>query len=154
MGRRASGLGVPNSAVAAAARQIWPPTVYFFALPVLHLAYCYFRGSARMPRHSKVAEQTLPQQTLVIDNGSYTIKAGFVSGDPKLDECRVVPNCIGRDRGKKVWIGAQLERCTDFGEIVFRRPVEKGYLVNWEAEKAIWDNTFIDQGARLKVCLP
>ncbi|KAG6997511.1 hypothetical protein G7Y79_00040g076760 [Physcia stellaris] len=84
-----------------------------------------------MPRHPKVAEQILPQQTLVIDNGSYAIKAGFVSGDPKLDQCRWVPNCIARDR-------------------VFRRPVEKGYLVNWEAEKAIWDNTFIDQGARLK----
>lgn len=124
-----------------------------FALPVATNAYHHLHGSGSMPRHPKVAEQILPQQTLVIDNGSYAIKAGFVSGDPKLDECRVVPNCIARDRGKKVWIGAQLEKCTDFGEIVFRRPVEKGYLVNWEAEKAIWDNTFIDQGARLKVAL-
>ena len=106
-----------------------------------------------MPRHYKAVEQVLPRQTLVVDNGSYTIKAGFVGQYPKLDDCRVVPNCIARDRGKKVWIGEQLERCTDFGEIVFRRPVEKGYLVNWEAERTIWDSTFFDQGAKLKVAI-
>ena len=104
-----------------------------------------------MPRQQKTAEQPLPQQTLVVDNGAYAIKAGFVSESPKLDDCRVIPNCVARDRGKKVWIGEQLERCTDFGEIVFRRPVEKGYLVNWEAEKMIWENSFFDQGAKLKV---
>ena len=106
-----------------------------------------------MPRQSKIAGQPLPPQTLVVDNGAYSIKAGFVNQTPDLDDCRVVPNCIARDRGRKVWIGAQLEKCTDFGEIVQRRPVEKGFLVNWEAEKAIWDNTFFDQGAKLKVYL-
>ena len=104
-----------------------------------------------MARHGKAAEQSLPQQTLVVDNGASSIKAGFAAQTPQLSDCLVVPNCIARDRGKKVWIGAQLERCTDFGEIVLRRPVEKGFLVNWEAEKAIWDNTFFEQGARLKV---
>ena len=104
-----------------------------------------------MPRHSKAAEQSLPKQTLVVDNGASSIKAGFAAQTPQLGDCVVVPNCIARDRGRKVWIGAQLERCTDFGEIVMRRPVEKGFLVNWEAEKAIWDNTFFDPGAKLKV---
>ena len=104
-----------------------------------------------MPRPSKAAEQNLPPQTLVVDNGAYSMKAGFANETPHLDDCRVVPNCVARDRGRKVWIGAQLERCTDFGEIIMKRPVEKGFLVNWEAEKAIWDNTFFDQGARLKV---
>lgn len=104
-----------------------------------------------MPRQSKVAEQALSQQTLVVDNGAYSLKAGFVNDIPQLDDCRVVPNCVARDRGKKVWIGAQLERCTDIGEIALKRPVEKGFLVNWEVQKAIWDNTFFDQGAKLKV---
>ena len=106
-----------------------------------------------MPRQPKTVEQPLPQQTLVVDNGAHAIKAGFVTESPKLDDCRVIPNCVARDRGKKVWIGDQLERCTDFGEIVFRRPVEKGYIVNWEAEKTIWENSFFDQGAKLKVFL-
>ena len=104
-----------------------------------------------MSRQQKTAEQPLPRQTLVVDNGAYAIKAGFVSESPKLNDCRVIPNCVARDRGKKIWIGEQLERCTDFGEIVLRRPVEKGYLVNWEAEKMIWENAFFDQGAKLKV---
>ena len=105
-----------------------------------------------MPRPAKPQERALPDQTLVVDNGGYTIKAGFAKDSPSVEDCRIVPNCIARDRGKRIWVGAQLEKCNDFGEIAFRRPVEKGYLVNWEAEKAIWDNTFIDPGASLKVC--
>lgn len=29
----------------------------------------------------------------------------------------------------------------------FRRPVEKGYLVNWEAQKEVWDHTFLSDSA-------
>jgi len=104
-----------------------------------------------MPRHSKPSQQLLPTRTLVVDNGAYTIKAGFASTSKQPEDCQVIPNCIARDRGKKVWIGSQIDHCTDFGEVVYRRPVEKGYLVSWEAEKAVWDNSFLDQGAKLKV---
>ncbi len=107
-----------------------------------------------MPRPSKPQERALPERTLIVDNGGYTMKAGFAANTPSLDDCEVVPNCIAKDRGKKIWIGAQLERCNDFGEIAFRRPVEKGFLVNWEAEKAVWDTTFIENNAKLKVSLP
>lgn len=106
-----------------------------------------------MPRLSKTAQQAFPKQTLVVDNGAYTIKAGFADENAKADDCQLIPNCIARDRGRKVWIGSQLDRCTDFGEVQFRRPVEKGFLVSWEAERAIWDNSFFDQGAKLKVRL-
>ena len=81
------------------------------------------------------------------------MKAGFSKSSPTLDDCHIIPNCLARDRGKRVWVGSQLEKCNDFGEIAFRRPVEKGFLINWEAEKAIWDNTFIDKGAKLAVRL-
>ena len=30
--------------------------------------------------------------------------------------------------------------------MAFRRPVEKGYLVNWEAQKEVWDHTFLSDG--------
>ncbi|KAK3171984.1 hypothetical protein OEA41_004068 [Lepraria neglecta] len=102
-----------------------------------------------MPRSAKPAERVLPDQTLIIDNGAYTMKAGFAVPSPSSEDCHTIPNCIARDRGRRVWIGAQLEKCNDFGEITFRRPVEKGFLVNWEAEKTIWDNTFIDKAAKL-----
>lgn len=104
-----------------------------------------------MPRASKPQERNLAKNTLVIDNGGHTIKAGFVKDEPAVDDCQVIPNCLARDRARRVWIGAQLERCSDFGEIAFRRPVEKGYLVNWEAEKAIWDVSFLEKSARLQV---
>lgn len=107
--------------------------------------------SCRMPRPSKIVEQPLPEQTLIIDNGGYTIKAGFAKSKPQPEDCYVVPNCLARDREKKLWIGSQIEHCRDMGEIAFRRPVEKGYIVNWEAEKIIWEHTFFDQGAKIKV---
>jgi actin-related protein 6 len=106
-----------------------------------------------MPRAAKPAERVLSDQTLIIDNGAYTMKAGFANSSSTLDDCHAIPNCIARDRGRRVWIGAQLEKCDDFGEITFRRPVEKGFLVNWEAEKAIWDSTFIEKGAKLPVSI-
>jgi len=102
-------------------------------------------------RQSKSHERALPDRTLIVDNGAYTIKAGYVSNEPRPGNCEIIPNCIARDREKRTWIGSQLEKCKDFGEIAFRRPVEKGYLVNWEAEKAIWDATFFEKAAKLKV---
>ena len=104
-----------------------------------------------MPRPAKSQERVIADQTLVVDNGGYTMKAGFAGNSSATDGCQVIPNCIAKDRGKRIWIGSQLEKCKDFGEIAFRRPIEKGVLVNWEAEKAIWDNTFIENGAPLKV---
>lgn len=93
----------------------------------------------------------MPPQTLVVDNGSYTIKAGFASPTATYDDCYLVPNCIARSRDRRVLVGAQLETCREFGGMAFRRPVEKGYLVNWEAEKEIWDMTFLDKESPLAV---
>ena len=79
------------------------------------------------------------------------MKAGFSTAipDPAID-CQVIPNCIAKGRDKRIWIGAQLANCKDFGEMAFRRPVEKGYLVNWESEKEIWHQSFLDEKATLK----
>ena len=107
-----------------------------------------------MPRVAKSTERVLADQSLVVDNGGYSMKAGFATPHPNLEDCHVIPNCLARDRGKRVWVGSQLDMCNDFGEIAFRRPIEKGFIVNWEAEKAIWDSTFIDKNARLPVSLP
>lgn len=105
------------------------------------------------PRQAKPVERVLPNQTLIIDNGAHTMKAGFATSTPSLENCQVIPNCLAKDRGKHVWVGSSLEKCNDFGEIAFRRPVEKGFLVNWEAEKAVWDHTFFEKNAKLAVIL-
>lgn len=98
------------------------------------------------PRKSKTSRPPQPTKTLVLDNGAYTIKAGYVAGDT-IDHPRVIPNCIARDADRKVYVGSELEKCKDFGEIAFRRPVEKGFVVNWEAQSAIWEHEFMDDDA-------
>ncbi|CAL3961877.1 hypothetical protein PZA11_000807 [Diplocarpon coronariae] len=100
-------------------------------------------------RHSKPSGSAAPSRTLVVDNGSYTIKAGFSSPTIESPAPSIIPNCLARDREKKVYIGSQLSLCKDFGDIVFRRPMEKGYIVNWEAEKEIWEHEFFDEKANL-----
>jgi actin-related protein 6 len=109
-------------------------------------------AASAMPRQSKAAEASrIKDNTLVVDNGAYSIKAGFVTPAPDPQDCHLIPNCIARDSDKKVWVGAQLEQCKDFREMAFRRPVDKGYLVNWEGEKAIWGQSFFSLNSPLQV---
>jgi actin-related protein 6 len=126
-------------------------TIYRVAL--LERAECN-TITGRMPRQSQTGDAAgIKDTTLVIDNGGYTIKAGLIvtSAAPDLQDCRIIPNCIARDSDKKVWIASQLEQCRDFREMAFRRPVDKGYLVNWEGEKAIWGQSFFSPTSELKV---
>jgi actin-related protein 6 len=90
-----------------------------------------------------------PPNTLVLDNGASTLKVGLVRGS-HIDTPLVVPNCIVRNRLKKTFVAADIDQCRDFSEIQFRRPVERGYIVNWEAQKEIWDRQFFDDKAPLK----
>ncbi|KAB5582789.1 actin family [Coniochaeta sp. 2T2.1] len=107
-------------------------------------------------RKSRSSGPAPPSRTLILDNGAHTIKAGILSSssstsDPSLSP-RIIPNCIARDRHRKSYVGSELEKCKDFGEISLRRPVEKGYIVNWEAQKEIWDREFFtDEKAPLYV---
>nr|POE78613.1 actin-like protein arp6 [Quercus suber] len=102
-------------------------------------------------RHSTSARfDGLAPQTLVLDNGAHTIKAGLVAhATPATNpSCNVIPNCIARSqRDKLTYIGNELYSCADYGELAFRRPVEKGFVVNWEGEKTIWEKSFFETGA-------
>lgn len=71
---------------------------------------------------------------LVFDNGVDIIKVGFVIVDDDMGDkvfC-VIFNCIVCDCYNKIYVGVELEKCKDFGEIIFWRLVEKGFIVNWE----------------------
>lgn len=64
--------------------------------------------------------------------------------DP-LDSCLVVPNALARTRDNKTFIGAQLDtHISDWNEVSFRRPVEKGFIVSWEAQRELWEHSFFD----------
>lgn len=106
-----------------------------------------------MPRQNPKSEQVFASQTLVIDNGASTIKAGIARSLPSIEDCSVIPNCLAKSRDNRVYVAAQVESCTDFGEMTFRRPVQKGYIVNWEVEREIWQKTFFDPDAKIKVGL-
>lgn len=99
------------------------------------------------PKGSRKQAPAAPSKTLVLDNGAYSIKAGLVASDAadiSYDDCRVIPNCVARStRDKCTYVGSDLDGCKDFGELAFRRPVEKGFIVNWEAEKAIWEHEIL-----------
>ncbi|KAF1842548.1 actin-domain-containing protein [Cucurbitaria berberidis CBS 394.84] len=102
------------------------------------------------PKGSRKSAATTPNKTLVLDNGAYTLKAGLVpaNANPTYDDCTVTPNCIARStRDKRTYMSSELASCKDFGELAFRRPVEKGFIVNWEAEKAIWEHEFLGAAA-------
>ena len=112
-----------------------------------------------MPRVTKAAARAppqLPSRTFVLDNGGYSIKAGYAPSQPADDEqtlsrCNAIPNAIVRTRDRKTYIGAQMDKdTTQWSEAVFRRPVEHGQLVSWETQKEIWDQSFFDEKAAKK----
>lgn len=104
-----------------------------------------------MPRAARAAlPPALPPQTLVVDNGGYTLKAGFApqentSDEETLSRCHVIPDTLVRTRDRKIYVGAQTEtEITQWSEAIFRRPVEHGQIVSWEAQKEIWDHSMFD----------
>ena len=60
---------------------------------------------------------------LILDNGAYSIKAGFSAID--LDP-RIYPNSIARSRAeKKVYVADEIENCRDHSGVMYRRPFER-----------------------------
>ncbi|KAG6819703.1 hypothetical protein H0H93_009447 [Arthromyces matolae] len=77
----------------------------------------------------------------VIDNGASTIKVGIASSVD--DTPRIIPNAVIRSKGDKMtYFGHELDKCKDYSSLNYRLPFEKGYLVDWDAQKAVWDGVF------------
>ena len=76
-----------------------------------------------MPRTTKGETSRAKDQTLIIDNGAHTIKAGFATSTPPPQSCHLIPNCIVRDSDRHIYVGSELSTCKDFRELAFRRPV-------------------------------
>lgn len=78
--------------------------------------------------------------TFVLDNGAYTAKVGLASeNNPK-----VVPNCImkAKSERRRPFVGNQIEECRDASGLFYMLPFQKGYLVNWDVQKTVWDYIF------------
>lgn len=80
---------------------------------------------------------------LILDNGAHSIKAGFSKSS--TDEARIIPNAIVRSKGdRRMYIGPEVDSCWDHFALHYRLPFEKGFLCDWDTEKAIWDRAFQD----------
>ncbi|KAK6459166.1 actin-related protein [Scheffersomyces xylosifermentans] len=85
----------------------------------------------------------MSKQYLVIDNGSYNIKAGFNTGDESDIRPLKIQNALTKTKDGVIHIGNQYQAQTNnFSGILFRRPYDQGHLTSWETEKPIWDYTF------------
>ncbi|KIJ64586.1 hypothetical protein HYDPIDRAFT_111953 [Hydnomerulius pinastri MD-312] len=81
--------------------------------------------------------------TVVLDNGGSTVKAGVVGHNDRDHEVRLIPNAVVRSKGDRTtYVGHEIDRCKDFSSLHYRLPFEKGYLVDWDAQKAVWDGIF------------
>lgn len=76
----------------------------------------------------------------VLDNGGGTLKAGHSN----MHAPRVVPNCITKAKSEKrrAFVGDQMDDCRDLSSLFYILPFQKGYLVNWDHQKTVWDYLF------------
>ncbi|KAH8822327.1 actin-domain-containing protein [Flagelloscypha sp. PMI_526] len=82
--------------------------------------------------------------TIVLDNGGYTVKAGVVRNKrPVYPTPKVIQNAVIRSQGdNKTYLGHEFENCVDYSALHYRRPFDRGFIVDWDAQKAIWDGLF------------
>lgn len=75
----------------------------------------------------------------IVDNGAYTAKVGYSSMEPK-----VVPNCImkAKSERRRPFIGSQIDECRDASGLFYILPFQKGFLINWDTQKTVWDYIF------------
>lgn len=75
----------------------------------------------------------------ILDNGAYTAKVGFSTMKPKI-----VPNCImkAKSERRRPFIGSQIDECRDASGLFYILPFQKGFLINWDTQKTVWDYIF------------
>ena len=82
--------------------------------------------------------------TIVLDNGAAHVKAGLAGSDhPEV----VMPNCVARPRNERYrkLVGdetTKVEQVGDYSQLLYSRPFERGYLVNWDHQIMVWDRIF------------
>lgn len=80
---------------------------------------------------------TDPRPTLILDNGAATIKCGLASAESPM----VIPNCKMKVKAEKQrhYIGDQIEKCLDCSGLFYILPHQKGFIINWDVQREIWD---------------
>ena len=62
---------------------------------------------------------------------------------PLLTTDSVVPNCVAKPKGeKRSYIADEINQVKDISSLNLRRPVDRGYVVNWDLQRDILDHVF------------
>uniref|UniRef100_A0A6B2G492 Actin-related protein 6 (Trinotate prediction) n=1 Tax=Myxobolus squamalis TaxID=59785 RepID=A0A6B2G492_MYXSQ len=80
------------------------------------------------------------KMALIVDHGGYTVKIEHsTSQDPQL-----VQNCFCKSKSdhRSVYIGNQFNSLIDKASLYINHPIQKGFIVNWEYQKELWDYLF------------
>lgn len=78
---------------------------------------------------------------IIADIGGYSIKYGLKDSP----ECpKVMPNSIFKVKNerRKIYIGDQLDDVKDYSGLFYILPFNKGFTINWDAQKQILDSAF------------
>lgn len=76
----------------------------------------------------------------IIDTGAHSLRITLQVSPTSPPFHHTCSNAIVRNRNKDVYIGSDIdERCHDYAGLTIRLPIERGFLTDWAAQKAIWD---------------
>lgn len=86
---------------------------------------------------------------VVIDNGAYTAKLGLSCHD----DPQIMPNCIMKAKAerRRAFIGSQIDECRDASGLFYILCFQKGYLLNWDIQKTVWDYIFSSEGSGISL---
>lgn len=73
----------------------------------------------------------------IMDNGAATIKAGFASDEKP----QIVPNCKMKVKSERQrqYVGDQIENCKDCSGLYYLLPHQRGFIINWDTQREIWE---------------
>lgn len=76
---------------------------------------------------------------IVLDNGGGLIKAG---NGGERDPSTIIPNCLYRPLSSKKFLHPTPTTEEDLTSAAIRRPIDRGYLINQDLQRDIWNHLF------------
>ena len=79
-------------------------------------------------------------RVLVIDNGGWQCKIGYTTQATPLVAYNSVMKAKA-ERGKS-FVANEIDNCRDMSGLFYQLPMQKGFLVNWDTQRTVWEHLF------------